>query len=79
LSAKAWLEKLSLVKEARAAVAVGAMQRNTLTHIAEDLTLTPAQEFREARDWLKQHKRDSFLWLVIVMTLTVFTLNFVAF
>jgi hypothetical protein len=38
-----------------------------------------AQEFREARDWLKQHKRDSFLWLVIVMTLTVFTLNFVAF
>src|SRR5262245_50821757 len=45
-------------------------------HIAEDLTLTPAQEFREARDWLKQHKRDPFLWLVIVMTLTVFTLNF---
>jgi len=42
----------------------------------EDLTLTPAQEFREARDWLKQHKRDPFFWLIIVMTLTMFTLNF---
>jgi hypothetical protein len=42
----------------------------------EDLTLTPAQEFREARDWLKQHKRDPFLWLIIVMTMTMFTINF---
>jgi hypothetical protein len=42
----------------------------------EDLTLTPAQEFREARDWLKQHMRDPFLWLILVMTLTMFTLNF---
>jgi hypothetical protein len=45
-------------------------------HIAEDLALTPAQEFREARNWLKQHKRDPFLLLIIVMTLLMFTLNF---
>ena len=38
--------------------------------------LTPAQEFREARDWLKQHKHDPFLWVIIVMTLTMFTFNF---
>src|SRR5262245_7682960 len=38
--------------------------------------LTPAQEFRETRDWLKQHKHDPFLWLIIVMPLTLFTLNF---
>jgi len=38
--------------------------------------LTPYQEFREARDWLAQHKRDPFLWLIILMTLTSFTLNF---
>src|SRR5262249_9945265 len=38
--------------------------------------LTPAQEFREARDWLKQHKHDPFLWVMIVMTLTMFTFNF---
>jgi hypothetical protein len=38
--------------------------------------LTPAQEFREAPDWLKQHKRDPFLWLIIAMTLLMFMLNF---
>ena len=38
--------------------------------------MTPAQEFREARDWLAQHKRDPFLWLIILMTLTLFALNF---
>jgi len=38
--------------------------------------LTPAREFREARDWLVLHKRDPFLWLIILMTLTLFTLNF---
>jgi hypothetical protein len=38
--------------------------------------LTPAQEFREARDWLAQHKRDPFLWIIVLMTLTMFTHNF---
>jgi hypothetical protein len=38
--------------------------------------LTPNQEFREARDWLAQHKRDPFLWLIILLTLMMFTLNF---
>ena len=32
----------------------------------EDLTLTLAQEFRGARTWFAQHKRDPFLWLVIL-------------
>ena len=36
----------------------------------EELTLTPAQEFREARGWLARHKRDPFLWLVILLPLT---------
>ena len=38
--------------------------------------MTPAQEFREARNWLAKHKRDPFLWLIILMTLTLATLNF---
>lgn len=38
--------------------------------------MTPAQEFREAREWLKQHDRDPFLWLIMVMTFTMFTFNF---
>ena len=29
------------------------------------LALTLAQDFREARAWFAQHKRDPFLWLVI--------------
>src|SRR5262245_14963998 len=37
---------------------------------------SPAQEFRETRDWLKQHKHDPFLWLIIVMPLSIFALNF---
>jgi hypothetical protein len=37
--------------------------------------LTPAQEFREARDWFAQHKRDPFLWLVILLPLTFATLT----
>jgi hypothetical protein len=32
--------------------------------------LTLAQEFREARAWFTQHKRDPFLWLVILGPLT---------
>jgi hypothetical protein len=32
--------------------------------------LTLAQEFREARAWFAQHKRDPFLWLVILGPLT---------
>ena len=38
--------------------------------------MTPAQEFREARDWLAQHRRDPFLWLIFLMTLAMFTFNF---
>jgi hypothetical protein len=38
--------------------------------------LTPAQEFRETRDWLAQHKRDPFLWLIILMPLTLAAINF---
>ena len=38
--------------------------------------MNPAQEFREARDWLAQHRRDPFFWLIILMALTMFTLNF---
>jgi hypothetical protein len=38
--------------------------------------LTPAQELREARDWLAQHKRDPFLWIAILMTLAFVTLTF---
>ena len=37
--------------------------------------MTPAQEFGEARDWLAQHKRDPFLWLIILMPLTFVTLT----
>jgi hypothetical protein len=37
--------------------------------------LTPAQEHREARDWLAQHKRDPFLWLVVLLPLTFATLT----
>ena len=37
--------------------------------LMEELTLTPAQEFREARDWLARHKRDPFLWLIILLPL----------
>ena len=37
--------------------------------------MTPAQEFRETRDWLAQHKRDPFLWLIILMPLTLFVIT----
>ena len=41
------------------------MNRNADKQIAKQgLTLTFAQDFSEARDWLVQHKRDPFLWLV---------------
>jgi hypothetical protein len=40
------------------------------------LTLTLAQEFREARDWFAQHKRDPFLWLVILGPLTFAAITF---
>jgi len=35
------------------------------------LTLTLAQDYREARDWFVQHRRDPFLWLVILGPLTL--------
>jgi len=38
--------------------------------------MTPAQQLREARDWLKQHKHDPYLWVIIVTTLTMFTIEF---
>jgi hypothetical protein len=47
-----------------------------IAFVGEDLTLTPAQEFRETRDWLAQHKRDPFLWLIILMPLTLAAINF---
>jgi hypothetical protein len=37
--------------------------------------MTPAQDFREARDWFLQHKRDPFLWLIILGPLTFFAIN----
>lgn len=37
--------------------------------------MTLAEDFREARDWFAQHKRDPFLWLVILGPLTFFTIN----
>ena len=39
------------------------------------LTLTLAQEFREARAWFAQHKRDPFLWLVILGPLVLVTIT----
>jgi len=35
-----------------------------------------AQDFMEARDWLVQHKRDPFLWLIILGPLTFAAINF---
>ena len=52
------------------------MRRCVIAFIGEELTLTPAQEFRETRDWLAQHKRDPFLWLIILMPLTLAAINF---
>ena len=44
------------------------------------LTLTTlAQDFREARDWLVQHKRDPFLWLVILGPLVFASITFWGF
>ena len=40
--------------------------------------MTPAQEFREARDWLAQHRRDPYSWLIFLMTLAMFAFNFAA-
>jgi hypothetical protein len=40
------------------------------------LTLTLAQDFREARDWFVQHKRDPFLWLVILGPLALASIAF---
>jgi hypothetical protein len=39
-------------------------------------TLTLAQDFREARDWFFQHKRDPFLWLIILGPLTLAAIEF---
>ena len=37
--------------------------------------MTLAEDFREARNWFAQHKRDPFLWLVILGPLTFFAIN----
>jgi hypothetical protein len=34
------------------------------------------QDFREARDWFAQHKRDPFLWLVILGPLVLAAITF---
>ena len=38
--------------------------------------MTLAQDFREARDWFFQHKRDPFLWLIILGPLTLAAIQF---
>ena len=38
--------------------------------------MTLAQDFREARDWFAQHKRDPFLWLVILGPLVLASITF---
>ena len=38
--------------------------------------MTLAEDFREARDWLVQHKRDPFLWLVILGPLVFASITF---
>jgi hypothetical protein len=40
------------------------------------MTLTFAQDFIEARDWFVQHKRDPFLWLVILGPLVFASITF---
>jgi hypothetical protein len=35
-----------------------------------------AQELRETRDWLARHKRDPFLWLIILGPLALATITF---
>ena len=40
------------------------------------LTLTPPQDFTEARDWFVEHKRDPFLWLIILGPLTMVAIAF---
>jgi hypothetical protein len=35
-----------------------------------------AQEFKETKDWLVEHKRDPFLWLVILGPLALATITF---
>ena len=50
-----------------------------IAFIGEDLTLTPAQELRETREWLAQRKRDPFLWIIILMPLTLAVFHLVGF
>ena len=38
--------------------------------------MTFAHEFRESRDWLLQHKRDPFLWLIILGPLVLAAITF---
>jgi hypothetical protein len=38
--------------------------------------LTLAQDFKEAKDWFVQHKRDPFLWLVILGPLVLASITF---
>lgn len=35
-----------------------------------------AQELRETKDWFAQHKRDPFLWMIILGPLTLATITF---
>jgi hypothetical protein len=39
------------------------------------MRLELAQDLREAKDWLAQHKRDPFLWLVILGPLALATIT----
>jgi len=38
--------------------------------------LTLAQDFRETKDWFAQHKRDPFLWLIILGPLVFASITF---
>ena len=40
------------------------------------LTLTLAQDFGKARDWLSQHKRDPSLWIIVLGPLTMAAFTF---
>jgi len=41
--------------------------------------LTLAQDFRKARDWFAQHKRDPFLWLATLGPLMLASITFWGF
>jgi hypothetical protein len=41
-------------------------QRSRRSQTMNRMSLEFARDLREAKDWLAQHKRDPFLWLVIL-------------